>query len=91
MLGKGSFGEVRLAETAKGQRVALKYVRAISSMGGRYGMDRSGQGDIRRELESLRIVQDGDRIVTLIEAIQMDETELILVFEYLSIFCQLTL
>ena len=83
MLGKGSFGEVRLAETAKGQQVALKYVRAISGMGGRYGMDKPGQGDIKRELESLRKVQDGDRIVTLIEAIQVDETELILVFEYL--------
>ena len=83
MLGKGSFGEVILAETSKGQQVALKYVRTMSEMGGRYGMDRPGQGDSKRELESLRKVQDGDRIVTLIEAIQVNEMELVLVFEYL--------
>ena len=83
LLGKGSFGEVRRAEDGKGQRVALKYVRAMQESSSRYGMERPGQGNIKRELDSLRMVQDGDRIVTLIEAIQVDAMELVLVFEYL--------
>ena len=77
-LGKGSFGEVRLAESlSTGEKVALKFVRILSGREGG-GVPKA----VFREIESLRQLQDKHRIVNLIEAFPHD-SELVLVLEYL--------
>ena len=78
MLGKGSFGEVKLAaEKITGDEVALKFVRTLPSREGG-GIPKA----VFRELESLKQLQDGHRIVALRDAFPHD-AELVLVFEYL--------
>lgn len=80
-LGEGAFGDVRWGvDTRNGVKVALKHVRIMTrgGPGGGGGVPKA----IFREMESLRQLEDHNRVVKLLD-VYPEENNLCLVLEYL--------